>query len=285
MSFTAAHQQPFLRPTHLVKQNDKGPSSENARTNAQHPPPPLTVALTRHITSPLHYLLVTDVFMERFWYVLIRTAEPVKKERKMRFQNQHGWEGGWEVGGLGFTRNAVTTGQVRRREKGMCEGAKKKLGWNAHIHTHVLAWSCVCVRAHACVTLARPAGKVGRRESQCGSSQAFTPRLAGFITATNHWPDKSSYFILPSFTSVLLCLCSSLFWIPPSPHSLLPPLSRSLHPLSIFFFPHSPVFCVLISLPSAVVLSSYLSCFSLDSTFCSLSPLPSVQCDESLDGG
>lgn len=142
---------------------------------------------------------------------------------------------------------------------------------------------CVCACAHACVTLARPAGKVGRRESQCGSSQAFPPRLAGFITATNHWPDKSSYFILPSFTSALLCLCSSLFLIPPSPHSLLPPLSRSSYPLS--FFSPSPVFCVLISLPSAVVPSSYLSCFSLDSTFCSPSPLPSVQCDESLDGG
>lgn len=41
---------------------------------------------------------------------------------------------------------------------------------------------CVCV----CVTLAWPGGKVGRQESQCVSSQAFSLRLAGFITATNH---------------------------------------------------------------------------------------------------
>lgn len=67
----------------------------------------------------------------------------------------------------------------------------------------VLAWSCVyvCVCVCICVTLAWPGGKVGRQESQCVSSQAFSLRLAGFITATNHWPDKSSYFILPSFTS------------------------------------------------------------------------------------
>lgn len=69
----------------------------------------------------------------------------------------------------------------------------------------------MCVR----VTLAWPGGKVGRQENQCGSSQAFFPRLAGFITATNDWPDKSSYFILPSSTSALLSLFIPLK--PPSP--------------------------------------------------------------------
>lgn len=64
----------------------------------------------------------------------------------------------------------------------------------------------------ACVTLAWPGGKVGRHESQCVSSQAFSLRLAGFITATNRWPDKSSYFILPL-----------LFLLPPCVISLKPP--------------------------------------------------------------
>ncbi len=100
------------------------------------------------------------------------------------------------------------------------------------------------------MTLAWPGGKVGRQESQCESSQAFSLRLAGFITATNHWPDKSSYFILPSFTSALLFLFSSLFYFP---KNLPPPLfSRlcggvacfTLHP-AWFAFPsqcNSPIF-------------------------------------------
>lgn len=82
--------------------------------------------------------------------------------------------------------------------------------------------TCMCV----CVTLAWPSGKVGRQESQCVSSQAFSLRLAGFITATNHWPDKSSYFILPSFTSALLFLFSSLFYFPKTSLPLFPPDSE-----------------------------------------------------------
>lgn len=54
------------------------------------PPPPTTT----------HCPAVTDVFMEEIWCLLIVTAEPVKKERKMSLQNQNGFEGGvWWGGG------------------------------------------------------------------------------------------------------------------------------------------------------------------------------------------
>lgn len=95
---------------------------------------------------------------------------------------------------------------------------------------------------------------MGRQESQCVSSQAFSLRLAGFITATNHWPDKSSYFILPSSTSALFFPLSSHSFISPktSSLSLLPALhTLALHaspctsPASLASFPsqrNSPIF-------------------------------------------
>lgn len=101
---------------------------------------------------------------------------------------------------------------------------------------------CVCV----CVTLAWPGAKVGCPERQCVSSHAFSSRLAGFITATDHWPDKSSYFILPSSSSA---------------SSLSPP------------FP--PLFVVLHASPCAPPHSlSLIALFPLSSVFFSLSLLP-----------
>lgn len=53
------------------------------------------------------------------------------------------------VGGLGFTRNAVTRGQVRRREKGMCERGKEEARMkrtHTHTHTGMIARVCVCAR-------------------------------------------------------------------------------------------------------------------------------------------
>lgn len=82
-----------------------------------------------------------------------------------------------------------------------------------------LGWPRVCVGV--CVTLAWPGGKVWRQESQCVSSQAFPLRLAGFITATNHWSDKSSYFIY-----LLLPLPCSFFFLY-FPKISLPFYSRS----------------------------------------------------------
>ncbi len=112
---------------------------------------------------------------------------------------------------------------------------------NMYVCVWTAVMTCVCV----CVTLAWPVGKVGRQESQCESSQAFSPRLAGFITATNHWPDKSSYFILPSFTSSC-SLFSSLFYFPKTALSLLSPDSAVALPASpctlpgsLTVFPHS----------------------------------------------
>lgn len=117
---------------------------------------------------------------------------------------------------------------------------------------------CVCLQWHdrvcarVCVTLAWPGGKVGRQESQCVSSQAFSLRLAGFITATNHWPDKSSYFILPSSTSALFFSSRSFISPKTSSLSFLPALhTLALHaspctsPGSLASFPsqhNSPIF-------------------------------------------
>lgn len=76
----------------------------------------------------------------------------------MRFQNQHGWVGGVERGGL---RNAITRGQVRRREKGMCERSRRRSWWlRALTHT----WTCVCVCA--CVTLEWAAARVARARGE-----------------------------------------------------------------------------------------------------------------------
>lgn len=129
----------------------------------------------------------------------------------------------------------------------------------------VQTFVCVCV----CVTLAWPGAKVGRLERQCVSSHAFSSRLAGFITATDHWPDKSSYFILPPSSS------SS----PPSPSFL--PLSVVVlhaspcappHSLSLIgLFPLSSVFFSLSLLPT----HPYSSALSLSLSFyCSVSALP-----------
>lgn len=97
-----------------------------------------------------------------------------------------------------------------------------------------------------CVTLAWPGAKVGCPERQCVSSHAFSSRLAGFITATDHWPDKSSYFILPPSSSA---------------SSLSPP------------FP--PLFVVLHASPCAPPHSlSLIALFPLSSVFFSLSLLP-----------
>lgn len=111
---------------------------------------------------------------------------------------------------------------------------------------------CVCNGMIVCVTLAWPGGKVGRQESQCVSSQAFSLRLAGFITATNHWPDKSSYFILPSCTSALFFSSHSFISPKTSSLSFLPALhTLALHaspctsPGSLASFPsqhNSPIF-------------------------------------------
>lgn len=112
---------------------------------------------------------------------------------------------------------------------------------SASVCVFAMAWSCVCV----CVTLAWPGGKVGRQESQCVSSQAFSLRLAGFITATNHWPDKSSYFILPSSTSALFFSSHSFISPKTSSLSFLP----ALHTLALHASPcTSPGF--LASFPS-----------------------------------
>lgn len=103
-------------------------------------------------------------------------------------------------------------------------------------------------------------------KSQCVSSQAFFLRLAGFITATNHWLDKSSYFILPSFTSALLLHFSSLFYFPKtslplvSPDSTLASSCFTLHPawltLSFPSLCNSPIFyflwVLLIVFPSSI---------------------------------
>lgn len=102
---------------------------------------------------------------------------------------------------------------------------------------------CACV----CVTLAWPGAKVGCPERQCVCSHAFSSRLAGFITATNHWPDKSSYFILPPSSS------SS----PPS--SPFPLLSVGVLHASPCAPPHS---------------LSLIALFLLSSVFFSLSLLP-----------
>ena len=123
---------------------------------------------------------------------------------------------------------------------------------------HVCVWTgmITCV----CVTLDWPSGKVGRQESQCESSQAFSPRLAGFITATNHWPDKSSYFILPSFTSASLSFSFSHSFISLKPPSTPPPSCLcgsfacfTLHPAWLALsFPsqcNSPIFYFLCFFP------------------------------------
>lgn len=51
-------------------------------------------AFTLGWPPPTHCPAVTDVFMEEIWCLLIVTAEPVKKERKMSLQKQNGFEGG-----------------------------------------------------------------------------------------------------------------------------------------------------------------------------------------------
>lgn len=62
------------------------------------------------------------------------------------------------------------------------------------------------------------------------------PRLAGFITATNRWPDKSSYFILPSFTSAPLHPS-----VPPSSSSSLDsPLRTAAPPCQFLLFSSPP---------------------------------------------
>lgn len=138
---------------------------------------------------------------------------------------------------------------------------------------------------------------MGRQESQCVSSQAFSLRLAGFITATNHWPDKSSYFILPSFASALLFLFSSLFslafYFPKTSLPLFPPDSAAaLHaspctpPGMRSVFPHTVTALFSISSVFFSSLSFHLLYYSahtytalffftfLHSTFCSSSTPP-----------
>lgn len=81
--------------------------------------------------------------MERFRYVLIRTAEPVKEEEKNEISKST-WLGmaGGARGEEGL-RNAITRGQVRRREKGMCERSRRRSWWlRALTHTHMDV--CVC---------------------------------------------------------------------------------------------------------------------------------------------
>lgn len=176
---------------------------------------------------------------------------------------------------------------------------KRNSGGNYTQNTHAIhqkidetdwkhVWT-VCLCVSVCVTLAWPGGKVGRQESQCVSSQAFFLRLAGFITATNHWPDKSSYFILPSFTSALLILFASLFYFP---NASLPLFSQDsalvLHaspctlPGSLSVFPHnvtalfSTFLCVFSSLSFHLLYSSAhtYTAFSafLHTTSCSAPP-------------
>ena len=146
-----------------------------------------------------------------------------------------------------------------------------------------------------CVTLDWPGGKVGRQESQCESSQAFSPRLAGFITATNHWPDKSSYFILPSFTSASLSFSFPRSFISLKPPSTPPPSCLcgsfacfTLHPAWLALsFPsqcNGPIFYFLFFFPPhcLFILCPYLYSSPpptlLDSTSCStpLSISPSL---------
>lgn len=137
---------------------------------------------------------------------------------------------------------------------------------------------CACV----CVTLAWPGAKVGCPERQCVCSHAFSSRLAGFITATNHWPDKSSYFILPPSSSSsssppLLSLSSALcggfacFTLRPTS------LAQSNRPISTFL----RVFLI--------VFTSYTPVQLCPPPLSLFLPLrlhpPSLRCDESVDGG
>lgn len=106
------------------------------------------------------------------------------------------------------------------------------------------------------------------------------PRLAGFITATNRWPDKSSYFILPSFTSAPLHPS-----IPPSrpcsssPSSLDSPLRTAALAQFFFFLYLRPDTHRLSTLFSYFLQWRFSSSHLLrHSTFCSLSPPPPPLC-------
>lgn len=167
----------------------------------------------------------------------------------------------------------MTSGCGCGLETGTCyikDSPLKNTSANVHI--------CACV----CVTLAWPGAKVGCPERQCVCSHAFSSRLAGFITATNHWPDKSSYFILlPSSSS-----SSS----PPS--SPFPLLSVGVLHASPCAPPHSLSLIALFLLSSVFFSLSLLPTHPFSSAPPPLSlflPLrlhpPSLRCDESVDGG
>lgn len=104
----------------------------------------------------------------------------------------------------------------------------------------------VCVSVSMCARkchwpcLGRPVKRAVSRVS-CESNQAFCLRFAGFITAPNLWPDKSSYFILHTFTSALLLSSFS----PRTP--VLSPSTRSFFFSFLICLPCFPsLFCMLL---------------------------------------
>ena len=128
---------------------------------------------------------------------------------------------------------------------------------NAHLC--VCAWARACVRARVCarVRVCDLGSALGGVRSQCASSEAFSCRLAAFITATNHRPDKSSYFIPPASASAADSPFALL--LTPSPGALLFTYNLYLSlPLSLSTsLPHS--LCLSLFLPLALCVSVGLS--------------------------